>query len=353
MDECVYCRLMRMILKLQAGIICCLFLVFFLQKNIYAEEKPKLFIIGDSKTKYYKNDVYPRDGWVQELIPMVKGTENVYAERPEEYEQYSEVVRYNLSNLTVENWSRSHETVKSFYDSGRFGGMLDQVQSGDFVMITLGHNDARKDVGISVSKYKGYLMAFAKKIQQKGAVVIMVTTPPRNYTKKRKLTLHAPAYRKAMMQVAKKYGFSCIDLDQECVNYFNYRGKKIYNLWYMKLKAGQYPNYPQKVDDPTHFTKSGARVIAKMAAVNIQNGKKQKFLGNQLNMNTKKLYNTYKRARKYKSSRRYTPKSWKRMIKARNRAWKVLYSPNSTYRQYKTAESSLRRTMKGLKKKHG
>lgn len=321
-------------------------------KQIKAAETPTVFVMGDSKTAYYTGKDFPREGWVKHLVAIFNNGQYVLPEKPQEYEKYEKVVRYVLPDMTVENWSRSDETVKRFEKSGRFEAMINQVQEGDYVMITLGHNDARKTVGESVSQYKSYLTKFVQRIKAKKARIIMVTTPPRNYKSKKKFQIHAAPYRKAMMQVAGKYRLSCIDLDRECVNYFNYRGKKYANMWYMKLKPHKYTNYPKGLDDPTHFTGKGAKVIARIAAVQIQNDRKQQFLGSHIRLNTRKLYRTWRRAKRYHNRKRYTKKSWKKMVRMRNRAWKVLYSPNAADGECIHAEKSLRKAMKGLKK-HG
>ena len=131
----------------------------------------------------------------------------------------------------------------------------------------------------------------------------------------------------------KNFGLSCIDLNKKCVEYFNFRGKKICNAWYIKYKPGQHAVYPNGIDDSTHFNQKGARILAKIVAVSIQNDSKQKFLS------------------KYKK-KNYTKRTWKKFIKERNKAWKVLYSPESADQQCKRTEKSLKKAMKGLKK-HG
>ena len=46
-------------------------------------------------------------------------------------------------------------------------------------------------------------------------------------------------------------------------------------------------------------------------------------------------------------------KSWNNMVKQRNNAWTILYTPGATNKQCHKAEQSLRRSLKGLRRKHG
>lgn len=320
------------------------------KQNVEAAKKRTLFIMGDSKSRYYFAEEKPRDGWGQELTAYLKGGKSVRTQIPREYKAYPGVIRQRLPKMNIENWGKSGTSVKSFVDSGRFEGMLKQVRKNDYVIIAFGHNDARRN-GENIATYKTNLIRCIQKIKKKGAEVILVTTPPRNFTTEKRVNINAPVFRKATLDIAKKYRLSCIDLNQECVNYFNYRGKRVYNSWYMKYKRGVHPKYPAGIDDSTHFNQRGAKVLAKMVAVSIQNDKKQTFLSGQLIIKTKNLYKSYTKAKKYKK-KKYTKASWKKLIKARDRAWVTLYSPGAANSQYKKADIALKKAMKGLKK-HG
>ena len=324
--------------------------VQFSQKSVDAHGNKTIFIMGDSKARYYQEKEYPRGGWGQELTAMVKGFSNVKAEYPEEYKEYRGVVRYESQELTVENWSKSHESLKTFREIGRTKAMMEQVQSGDYVLVAFGHNDARRK-GESISQYKKDLSKCIKDIRAKRAKVILITTPPQNHTKAKNFKINAPVYYAATIAIGKKYKVPCIDLNRKCVKYFNYRGKAACDRFYLKFKPGQVAQYPEGKDDPTHFTRTGAKVFARIIAVELQNQKKEKFFANQLNFDTKTLYRTYHRALKYKRKykKKYTKTSWKKMIKARNQAWVVLYTPNATVTQCNEAAVTLEKAMKGLK----
>lgn len=311
-----------------------------------------LFIIGDSTSKsYHEQDkaTYPREGWGQELPYSFQGAD--YMKR--QYvpiENDANVTRYELPKIGIENWGKSGATIKSCNESKRFKKMLSRVRAKDYVMIQFGHNDARKSWGESPNEYERYLVKMTREIKAKGAVPVFVTSLPQYST--RKYRINAPKYRKKMLHAAKTQGVFCIDLNEECVNYFNLRGKNVTRNYYMFLKENQYKSYPKGLRDSTHFRKQGAAVAARIVAVKMQNNsdKRLNTLTKNLNMNSKSLYKALKKTGKYKK-RKYTSKSWRNLEKARKQGWITLYSPKKGNQDYKKAEKRLKKAKKNLRKR--
>lgn len=315
--------------------------------------KQTIFIIGDSTSRSYesKDWPYPREGWGQEFIKYFEGADQRYIEKPEEYKNYSQVVRYVFPKFNIENWGKSGLTAKELYTTKRFQLIIKQIKKNDIAFIQFGQNDGYSNHGESVAQYKKYLSYFIKKIKAKKASVILVTPTPRNYMSKKKISINLPAYRKAMLSLAKKYKIQCIDLDKECTDYFNLRGKKVSKTYYMYLEPNKYKNYPLGSKDAVHLSRNGARVVSKILAVQIQNNKKLKTLNKKLTVRTGSLYKTLCKANKYQK-KRYTSKTWRAMVKERNRGWRVLYSPSSTYKDCVKAERNLKKKIKKLKRKN-
>lgn len=288
-------------------------------KETDVSAKQTLFVMGDSKSSFYPRKRYPRQGWVQQFIPMLK----------------------------------SKGKVKPFYETGRFAGMLKRIRKNDYVIIALQHNDKKPDVGEKVADYKHYLTYFTQHIQRKGGKVIFMTTPPKNYVDRKTFKIYVPEYRNAMLQVAKDFKCNYIDLSKLSTDYFNFRGKNYVNTLYMKLNPGQYPAWEQGINDDTHFQRDGARVLARIIAVDLQANRQIPMLNKQFRQNTNALYATFQKAATYKNKKQYTDKSWNNMVKQRNNAWTILYTPGATNKQCHKAEQSLRRSLKGLRRKHG
>ena len=180
-----------------------------------------------------------------------------------------------------------------------------------------------------------------------------MTIPPKNYADRKTFKIYVPEYRNAMLQVAKDFKCNYIDLSKLSTDYFNFRGKNYVNTLYMKLNPGQYPAWEQGINDDTHFQRDGARVLARIIAVDLQANRQIPMLNKQFRQNTNALYATFQEAATYKNKKQYTDKSWNNMVKQRNNAWTILYTPGATNKQCHKAEQSLRRSLKGLRRKHG
>lgn len=313
--------------------------------------KKTLFIVGDSTSKsYHEKDTktYPREGWGQEIFHNFKEA-NQCVRNDIKVKGDSGAVQYTLPNMNIESWGKAGATIKTCYDSGRFGTLLKRVQARDYVMIQFGHNDGRKSLGEPVSQYKKYLDDMVRKIKNKKAVPVLIT-PSTVYSSKR-VKLNVPAYRTAMIKTAKKNHVAYIDLNQECVDYFNLRGPKTTKKWYMFLPPNQYASYPKGLKDTTHFRRAGASIIARIISVKVQNNRRLKPLAQELDLNSKGLYGTLHKARKNKKRGNYTKKSWNHMVQTRKSAWITMYSPNKSKEECKRTNQRLKRAIKSLKRK--
>lgn len=315
------------------------------ERQVFA--KPTVFVMGDSKSHHYSKEKSPKEGWVQEFVKMLDTKTKLTIQHPKEYTKYSDVIRYKFDEYQIENWAVSGFSCKMFDETGRFDGMLKQVKKNDHVIIALQHNDAKKSVGESVDEYKKYLTSFAKKIRKKKATVVFMTTTPKNYLKSKKIKIYVPEYREAMLQVAKKQKCECIDLAKISTEYLNFRSKSYANSLYLKLARGKYPAWKDGINDNTHYTAKGAKVFAQMIAVDLQSTQKIKIF--KFKKNTNSLFRLYQKSCTYKNKNKYTSTTWKDLIKQRNLAWKVLYTPEATENQYKTAEKGLKAALKKIK----
>lgn len=128
-----------------------------------------------------------------------------------------------------------------------------------------------------------------------------MTTPPKNYADRKTFKIYVPEYRNAMLQVAKDFKCNYIDLSKLSTDYFNFRGKNYVNTLYMKLNPGQYPAWEQGINDDTHFQRDGARVLARIIAVDLQANRQIPMLNKQFRQNTNALYATFQEAATYKN----------------------------------------------------
>lgn len=224
-------------------------------KLAMAEEAPTkpviIFLAGDSTVSNYPNSLFPRSGWGQVLPTMLD------------------------NEVTIRNFAKRGRSSKSFIQEGRLNSILNSIQKGDYLFIQFGHNDEKvnypKLFTDPDTTYKSYLKQYIDGARKKGAIPVLITPVQRfSFSSDgRALDTHG-RYPAAMKALAKEQNVPVIDLASKSKTLYQQLGavktKKLF-LW---LKAGEYPNYPQGVKDPTHFQEYGAAQIAKLVIEGIE-----------------------------------------------------------------------------------
>lgn len=170
---------------------------------------------------------------------------------------------YFEGTVTVNNsYSRNGMTLKEGYrDTSYYDAVMAALQPGDYLLIQSAHNDSKLNEITSVnysdvvSDYRAYLKMFVQSAQAKGALPILVTSPTRlasDDTTANADTLRD--YAAAMKSVGRVLNVPVIDLLTETVNYDG----NLYDLYY------------DTTADRTHFSDTGANVLAGFVAEGIK-----------------------------------------------------------------------------------
>lgn len=170
---------------------------------------------------------------------------------------------YFEDTVTVNNsYSRNGMTLKEGYrDTSYYDAVMAALQPGDYLLIQSAHNDSKLNEITSanysdvVSDYRAYLKMFVQSAQAKGALPILVTSPTRLASDN--ATAYADTlrdYAAAMKSVGRALNVPVIDLLTETVNYDG----NLYDLYY------------DTTADRTHFSDTGANVLAGFVAEGIQ-----------------------------------------------------------------------------------
>lgn len=209
-------------------------------------------IAGDSTASTYTSSQAPRAGWGQALpVFLTSGTVAV-------------------------NAAQSGASSKSFIDQGRLDQILARLKRGDYLLISFGHNDEKKEDPARYTEpsttYKSYLSQYIDKSRAKGAKPVLVTSVERRrFTSTGTISPSHGAYPAAMRQLAAAKGVPLIDLTASSTALWNRAGVEGTKKYFMHLPAGQYPNYPDGVEDNTHFQASGAIEVARLVATALRN----------------------------------------------------------------------------------
>lgn len=212
----------------------------------------QVFIAGDSTASTYTSSAAPRAGWGQALPVFL------------------------TPNAVAVNEALSGASSKSFVDLGRLDRILSRIKRGDYLLISFGHNDEKKEDPARYTEpsttYKSYLSQYIDKSRAKGAKPVLVTSVERRrFDSSGKITPTHGAYPAAMRQLAQAKGVPLIDLTAQSTALYNRVGVEGTKKYLMHLKPGQYPNYPNGVEDNTHFQATGAIEIARLVATSLLN----------------------------------------------------------------------------------
>lgn len=207
-----------------------------------------VYIASDSTAQTYNSRYYPQAGWGQKLSSFLS------------------------SNIAVANHAIGGRSSRSFIEQGRLAAIHQVIRAGDYLFVQFGHNDAtvgNPERYTSPADYKEYLRNdYIRATRARGATPVVVTpVSRRSYNASTgKFNVSFPAYVDAAKAVAREEGAPLVDLAAASRVYLDgvgIEGSKGIFLW---LAAGQYPNFPNGVQDNTHFQERGAVEMARLVS---------------------------------------------------------------------------------------
>lgn len=238
------------------------------------EDKPTVYLLGDSTLKSYLFEEAPMSGWGQVFDRL-----------------------FDTSKINIVNYSMGGRSLKTMYQEGRLNDVLMTGHKGDFVLVQSGHNDekngkdkgvvsdptARFGTGSTEEMYRNYLeYCYLSAIEVRGMIPILVTPMTRvkgdakeGYVYTDTFTTEDRQFTKVMRETAKDNNVPLVDLNEDSVNYLNELGVKGATAVVMSIEAGETPaksnsgsyanGHPQLKIDGTHMkealTKQYARFI--------------------------------------------------------------------------------------------
>lgn len=219
-----------------------------------AAQKPPVvvYLAGDSTLAEKKSDKRPETGWGEFL-------QNHFDE----------------SKVRIENHAQNGRSTKSFVDEGRWQAIVDKLKKGDYVFIEFGHNDQKKEdpkrFAAANADYRTNLIRFVSEVRAKKAFPVLLTpVVRRRFDEQGKFYDTHGEYPNAVRAVAAELKVPLIDLHRASENTLVELGAENSKKLFLILKAGEHPNYPQGIEDNTHFSANGAAAMARLAADEIK-----------------------------------------------------------------------------------
>jgi len=228
-------------------------LFLFLSIIIFAQQKPTLFLIGDSTMANKDNpDKNPEHGWGQ-VLPQ-----------------------FFTNGIEIQNHAMNGRSSKSFRTEGRWDKVEKQLKKGDFVVIQFGHNDQKvKDSTKFTNPYTQYranLERYVNETRAKGATPILMTSiVRRDFTENGVLVDTHKEYPLVVRLVADDTKVPFVDMQLLTEQMEISAGPEKSKLLHLHFKEGEIEYYPKGKDDDTHLSKLGAETVAKLATKSLKN----------------------------------------------------------------------------------
>ncbi|MFG2648174.1 rhamnogalacturonan acetylesterase [Streptomyces sp. NPDC048436] len=207
-----------------------------------------LYIASDSTAQTYNAGYYPEAGWGQ-MLP-----------------------RFFTQDVVVANRAIGGRSSRSFIEQGRLAAIHQVIQPDDYLFVQFGHNDAtvsNPDRYTSPDDYKEYLRHdYIRGTRARGAVPVVVTPVSRRdfNASTGEFKVSFPAYVAAARAVAKEEGAPLVDLSEASRRYLTRLGVEKSKGVFLWLAPGEYPNFPNGVQDNTHFQERGALQMSRLVA---------------------------------------------------------------------------------------
>lgn len=212
--------------------------------------KVTLFLVGDSTVSNYTDKEAPRAGWGQ-----VIGA-------------------YFGPDVTVRNAAASGRSSKSYLDEGRLDEFAKDMKQGDYLFIQFGHNDEKEDPDRHTDPkdtYPAHLRQYIDAARGAKANPVLITpVSRRDFGSDGKLKKTHGAYPAAMIKLAQEEKLPLIDLETKSGELLQNLGSEQSKALFMWLDKGESPNYPEGVQDNTHFKKYGAEQMAALVLQGIK-----------------------------------------------------------------------------------
>lgn len=222
-----------------------------------------VFLAGDSTIAAKQPDKRPETGWGEMLGK-----------------------HFRDGAVKIDNRAVNGRSTKTFISEGRWQSIIDDLKKGDYVFIQFGHNDESKDKVERYTPpedYRRNLTRFVGDVRAKKANPVLLTpVMRRRFDKDGKFYDTHGEYPDIVRSVARKQNVPLIDMHRKSeallVRYGSEESRKLF----LQLKPGENANYPNGIEDNTHFNTFGAVEMAKLAADGIRENKLKlaKFLKN-------------------------------------------------------------------------
>jgi lysophospholipase L1-like esterase len=219
-----------------------------------AKAQITVYLAGDSTCAAKLPEKRPETGWGETM------------------QQY-----FDPAKVKIENHAQNGRSTKTFISEGRWQAIVDKLKKGDFVFVQFGHNDESKEKGERYTPpdaYRTNLIRFIMDVRSKKANIVLLTpVMRRRFDAAGKFYDTHGEYPKIVRSVAKKYKAPLIDMHRKSEAVIIKYGAEGSRALFLQLKPGENANYPNGIEDNTHFNPKGASEMAALVIEGIKESK--------------------------------------------------------------------------------
>ena len=227
-----------------AKLFCGFLLILGIVQAAFAETIT-VYLAGDSTMAEKLTEKRPETGWGEKL------------------QQF-----FDPAKVKIENRARNGRSTKTFLAEGLWSGILQQLKPGDYVLIQFGHNDESKEKAdryTPPADYQANLVRFLSETRERNAHPILLTpVVRRRFNAKGEFYDSHGEYPDLVRAVAAQHQVPLIDMQQKSAAVLRQYGPEESRNLFLQLKPAENVNYPNGIEDNTHFNPLGAEVMAKL-----------------------------------------------------------------------------------------
>lgn len=234
------------------------------------DNKPTLYLAGDSTVQSYAPAKEPQAGWGQMLWTFFKEKDRCRSYvRPDA--PGSHCVTYEMPSFSIENHAFAARSSRSFIEQGRLEEIMKVARPGDFLALQFAHNDAykeREERYVPVEKFGEWLKKYKDACDERGMTCIFVTPVTMRVFDGDRCRIAFSEYRDEMLKSADILGVPCVDLSLKSTELITKIGFTKARDVYLWLYPGEYPesDFKDGATDNAHFQRYGASLMASLVA---------------------------------------------------------------------------------------
>lgn len=180
---------------------------------------------------------------------------------------------FDEKDVLIRNHAKNGRSTRSFIEQGRWQTLLSQVRPGDYVFIQFGHNDQsvkKVERYTPPDQYQDNLTRFIADVRARDANPVLFTpVVRRRFNEQGEFYDSHKQYPDLVRKVANETGAPLIDMENSSRAILVEHGAERSKALYLHLQPGESANYPDGLEDDTHFSPDGARIMAGLVAKSI------------------------------------------------------------------------------------